>query len=208
MASVRVVDRGMTFLKILMLSAYVILLLSIRAIRPNPSRSSPANSSGYVLEIPRQFADPGRVYVDPPLARYHDGSRRGAPRAGRAIPSVPGVPDRIGSHASPSFVVGGRFMIPLSKRPWPFFWLTLAVAAVVLAGFHGYYVNLKPSPYDLRLLAQSTWLSGTDAALHLRMLAAWRRAGAGRAGHRRAGRFRIGRGPSRATGQPEDGRSR
>ena len=61
-------------------------------------------------------------------------------------------------------------MIPLRKRLWSFFWLTLAVAAVVLAGFHVYYTTLKPSPYDLRVLGQSAWLPGTDAALHLRVL--------------------------------------
>ena len=48
--------------------------------------------------------------------------------------------------------------------------MALAVAAVVLAGFHVYYSNLKPSPYDLRVLGQTAWLPGTDAALHLRVL--------------------------------------
>ncbi len=61
-------------------------------------------------------------------------------------------------------------MIPLRKRLWPFFWLTLAAFAVVLAGFHAYYANLKPSPYDLRVLGQTEWLPDTEAALHVRVL--------------------------------------
>ncbi len=61
-------------------------------------------------------------------------------------------------------------MILLGKRLWLFFWATLAVAALVLAGFNVYYVNLKPSPYDLRVLGQAAWLPDTDASLHLRVL--------------------------------------
>ena len=61
-------------------------------------------------------------------------------------------------------------MIPPEKRFWSFFWATLAVAAVVLVGFQVYYANLKPSPYDLRVLGQTAWLPDTDAALHLRVL--------------------------------------
>jgi len=64
-----------------------------------------------------------------------------------------------------------------SRRPprprsqvFTFFWLTLAVAAVVLTGFHVHYASLKPSPLDLRVLGQTEWLPGTDAALHLRVL--------------------------------------
>jgi hypothetical protein len=60
-----------------------------------------------------------------------------------------------------------------------FFWSTLAVAAVVLAGFHFGYASLKPSPYDLRVLGQTEWLPATDAALHLRIL----QHGGGRAPH-------------------------
>jgi hypothetical protein len=73
---------------------------------------------------------------------------------GKAVGAVPDAarPPRVGS------------------RVFAFFWLTLAVAGMVLAGFHVYYANLKPSPYDLRVLGQSAWLPGTDAALHLRVL--------------------------------------
>ncbi len=55
----------------------------------------------------------------------------------------------------------------------PFFgylWLTLALAAVVLAVFSVHYIALKPSPYDLRVLGQTEWMPGTDAAIHLRVL--------------------------------------
>src|SRR5438094_720311 len=81
----------------------------------------------------------------------------------------------------PFIATRGRAMTPHdeqhSSRPrramsrvFSFFWLTLAVAAVALAGFHVYYTTLKPSPYDLRVLGQSEWLPGTDAAIHLRVL--------------------------------------
>ncbi|MGP0062849.1 MAG: MG2 domain-containing protein, partial [Isosphaeraceae bacterium] len=55
-------------------------------------------------------------------------------------------------------------------RALAFFWLTLLVIAVVLAGFHVYYKSLRPSPYDLRVLGQAAWMPDTDAALHLRVL--------------------------------------
>jgi len=63
---------------------------------------------------------------------------------------------------------------PRPPRPrsqvFTFFWLTLATAAVVLAGFHLHYAGLKPTPLDLKVLGQTEWLPGTEAALHLRVL--------------------------------------
>src|SRR6516162_8197932 len=56
------------------------------------------------------------------------------------------------------------------RRLFSYFWSTLAVAAVVLAGFHLHYATLEPSPYDLRVLGQAAWLPDTDAAIHLRVL--------------------------------------
>ncbi len=56
------------------------------------------------------------------------------------------------------------------SRVFSGFWLTLAAAAVVLAGFHLYYAALEPSPFDLRVLGQTAWLPDTDAAIHLRVL--------------------------------------
>ena len=57
------------------------------------------------------------------------------------------------------------------RRVFAFLWLTLAVAAMVLAGFHVHYATLEPSPYDLRVLGQFEWLPGTEAAIHLRVCA-------------------------------------
>jgi hypothetical protein len=51
-----------------------------------------------------------------------------------------------------------------------FFWLTLAMAAIVLAGIQLHYKTLTPSPYDLRVLGQTEWLPDTDASIHLRIL--------------------------------------
>jgi alpha-2-macroglobulin-like protein len=51
-----------------------------------------------------------------------------------------------------------------------FFWMILAMTAVVLAGIHVHYMTLKPSPYDLRVLGQTEWLPDTDASIHLRLL--------------------------------------
>ena len=56
--------------------------------------------------------------------------------------------------ASPSRP-GGR-----GRRFWQSFWMTWAAAAVVLAGVFVYYATLEPSPYDLRVLGQSSWLTG------------------------------------------------
>jgi hypothetical protein len=46
---------------------------------------------------------------------------------------------------------------------------TVAAAAVVIASVHAYYWNLKPSPYDIRLLGQSQLLPGTAGALRVRL---------------------------------------
>src|SRR5438128_732570 len=71
------------------------------------------------------------------------------------------IPDPARSSSRPPSAVG---------RVFSFFWLTLLVAVVVLAGFHVYYATIEPSPYDLRILGQTEWLPGTDAAIHLRVL--------------------------------------
>ena len=85
------------------------------------------------------------------------------------------------------------------RRVFAFFWLTLAVAAMVLAGFHVHYALLEPSPYDLRVLGQTEWLPDTEAAIHLRVS---RHDGGSERGVpvtvELAG---SGRGPSRATGR-------
>jgi hypothetical protein len=56
------------------------------------------------------------------------------------------------------------------SRLWWFFWMTLALTAVVLTGFQVHYMTLKPSPYDLRVLGQTEWMPDTDASIHLRLL--------------------------------------
>ncbi len=85
-----------------------------------------------------------------------------------AFESLRGVPGKPGPGAdrrsSPSHP-GGR-----GRRFWRSFWMTWAAAAVVLGGVSVYYSTLKPTPYDLRVLGQSSWLPGSDAALHLRVL--------------------------------------
>jgi hypothetical protein len=55
-------------------------------------------------------------------------------------------------------------------RFWPAFWMTWAAAAVIVSGLFTYYTTAEPTPYDLRVLGQSSWLPGSDAALHLRLL--------------------------------------
>jgi hypothetical protein len=52
---------------------------------------------------------------------------------------------------------------------WSFFWLTLIAVAVVLTVCHVHFKTLTPSPYDLRVLGQTEWLSGTQAAIHLQV---------------------------------------
>ncbi|MHC4178703.1 MAG: anti-sigma factor family protein, partial [Planctomycetota bacterium] len=42
-----------------------------------------------------------------------------------------------------------------------------AAAALVIASVHVYYWTLSPSPYDLRVLGQTEWLSGSDASLRV-----------------------------------------
>lgn len=46
--------------------------------------------------------------------------------------------------------------------------LALTAAAVVLiAAFHAYYYNLRPTPYDVRILGQNELLAGTNAAIRV-----------------------------------------
>ncbi len=113
----------------------------------------------------------------------------------------PGMDRRSSSPAHP----GGR-----GRRFWRSFWMTWAAAVVVLGGVSLYYATITPTPYDLRVLGQSSWLPGSDAALHLRVL---RHDGGAEpdvpvtvelAGPTRRGAGR----PSRATRQPEDRRAR
>ncbi len=66
--------------------------------------------------------------------------------------------------ASPPYS-GGR-----GRRFWRAFWMTWAAAAAIVTGIFFYYSTLEPSPYDLRVLGQSSWLTGSDAAVHLRVL--------------------------------------
>jgi hypothetical protein len=49
------------------------------------------------------------------------------------------------------------------------FWPAAAVVGLALLAAHGYFDSLKPTPYDLRVLGQSEWIPGSEAALHLRM---------------------------------------
>ncbi len=51
-----------------------------------------------------------------------------------------------------------------------FYWPTLALAAALLAVLSIHYTALEPSPFDLRVLGQSEWMPGTDAAIHLQVL--------------------------------------
>ena len=85
--------------------------------------------------------------------------------------------------------------------------MALAAAAVVLAGIDFYCQTLKPTPYDLRVLGQTAWLPGSNAALHLRVLRHDGEPERGVPVACRVGRPSHARGPSRATGQPEDRRA-
>jgi hypothetical protein len=88
------------------------------------------------------------------------GSELGAER--RSAANEPG--DGAARRSSASHA-GGR-----GRRFWQAFWMSWAASAAILAGIYVYYSTLKPSPYDLRVLGQSSWLTGSDAALHLRVL--------------------------------------
>jgi len=51
------------------------------------------------------------------------------------------------------------------------FWITAAAAAVVLVCVHiGYLAALTPSPYELRVLGQTTLIPGSDASIRVLML--------------------------------------
>lgn len=54
-------------------------------------------------------------------------------------------------------------------RRWYFGAIALATALSILliTGFHAYYYNLRPSPYDVRVLGQEAWLAGTTASLRV-----------------------------------------
>lgn len=49
-------------------------------------------------------------------------------------------------------------------------WSLLGAAAVIIAAVNVYYATLSPSPYDLQLLGQTEWLSGSDASLRVVLL--------------------------------------
>lgn len=53
----------------------------------------------------------------------------------------------------------------LSRNGWRIFLGALAAAAVFVAAAHLYFANLSPSPYDLKVLAESDFLSDTQASL-------------------------------------------
>ncbi|MEX0611672.1 MAG: alpha-2-macroglobulin family protein [Pirellulales bacterium] len=42
-----------------------------------------------------------------------------------------------------------------------------AAAALLIGAFHVYYLNLAPLPYDLKVLGQTEWLAGSQAALRI-----------------------------------------
>src|SRR5262249_55278044 len=47
---------------------------------------------------------------------------------------------------------------------------TVAATVLVLGGFHVYYLNLKPSPSDLRVYGQTELLAGSPASLRVRLM--------------------------------------
>src|SRR5262249_44222300 len=63
------------------------------------------------------------------------------------------------------------------------FWAVLpatAAAALIIGAFHLYYLNLKPTPYDLQVLGQRQLLADSIASLRVRLIA--RNTGAALAG--------------------------
>lgn len=46
-------------------------------------------------------------------------------------------------------------------------WLTAAAAILLVGCLHLYYLNLSPTPYDLRLLGQSDLIAGSEASLRV-----------------------------------------
>ena len=57
-----------------------------------------------------------------------------------------------------------------ARSLFSYFWLALGAVAVVLVGLGVYFETLRPSPHDLRVLGQTEWLPGSNAALHVRVL--------------------------------------
>jgi hypothetical protein len=55
----------------------------------------------------------------------------------------------------------------LSPSPALIGGMAAAAMVLVLAGVTLYYATLSPSPYDLRVLGQSEWLSGSEASLRV-----------------------------------------
>jgi hypothetical protein len=49
-------------------------------------------------------------------------------------------------------------------------WLVAGLLTLVIGGITLYVNNLKPTPSDLQVLGQSEWLSGSMAALHIRLV--------------------------------------
>lgn len=58
-----------------------------------------------------------------------------------------------------------------ARKRLSIFWITAAAAAVVLLCVHiGYLAALTPSPYELRVLGQTTLIPGSDASIRVLML--------------------------------------
>jgi uncharacterized protein YfaS (alpha-2-macroglobulin family) len=58
----------------------------------------------------------------------------------------------------------------LRRRLFTTMGLTAAAAVLFLGGFHLYYLNLKPSPSDLRVYGQTHLLAGSPASLRVRLM--------------------------------------
>ena len=65
-----------------------------------------------------------------------------------------------------------RLAAGVSAGDWFFriFWGTVGLASLTLLALTYHVNNLQPTPLDLRVLGQTEWLAGSDAALHLRVL--------------------------------------
>ncbi len=50
---------------------------------------------------------------------------------------------------------------------WRAVWSTMAAAAVLIGLFHLHFAHLAPTPFDLRVLGQGQWNTGSTAALRV-----------------------------------------